>query len=419
MQIGLDAWCPEDAAYFADLGVTWTKLAASPDGDMESVDAEVFGAKAAGLNVVLDLRPPSDAAEDLFSLRMTPDPKKLDAVTGRIADACGALVDRYKDSLSAVEFWGEFACPVVGAVFYEKSAEGRNMYRGLLQYAPFLQRVHDACKAAAPDVAVWNGGAGVNHEYEWFLPIAQDAPNAFDAVNLHQYLISDYWPRKANGDYDYATEPHKAVHHTVQAFARQFDALKTVMADNSCARPLVSSEWGVPTVADAYVQDLRAVGLDSAVFENGVTGLGETEAVPYLDAWLSLFQEVGFEVLIVHRLHDDPPVHNIRHWGKYCGLLFMDYAPKAVYDVIRRWAWRCNHGTTPPATDFAQDAYRARNAPEPPAPPTENSIAFATPAEGETWQDVCEDACEPLPEDDTFTGVTLEEPGEETKTCGN
>jgi hypothetical protein len=340
LQIGLDGWTHEDAGYFADLGVQWTKLMAGEidtTGITPQFEALVAGAADAGLKIVCDLRPSGDTHQQLLQLATRPSEEDLAATVKGLADAAAMYAKAFAGVVDDWEFWGEFDCPYVGGFYLAENA----------CYPTYIRAVHEAMHEAAPGCRLWNGGYGVNFQPEFLHALAEHAPSSFDKANWHHYNVAEYWSRGPDGEPQFAEPLHKAARYTADLYRRMFTDTRAVLSRFGCQQAYVSSEWGMPVVSDAVVKGARAVGLHNYAFQDGIYGLGESDAVAYLDAWLEAFEQAGFEVLVYHRLRDNDPQgsdNDGTFWGVYCGLLFADGTPKLQYGALKQWAMRGRRG---------------------------------------------------------------------------
>jgi len=332
MEIGLDMWKPEDNDYFLDLGAKWTKTPVTcPAGDTDNGDVALVKAAAnAGLSVIVDLRPSQEVHHRLLGLVAARDTEATDECIRHMSEEAADVVRVADGAAVAYEFWGEFDCPYVGG-FYKTDAV----------YVRYLPRIYEAIKSVDPNAEVWNGGYGVNLQPEFMHAIAEHAAECFDRANWHHYNITHYWPMGPDGEPAFDTPLEECVQYTADKYRYMFTATRERMASFGAEQPYVSSEWGMPTVMDEAVEGLKAYGLHNFVFQDGIYGLGDTEAAAYLDAWLAVFEEQGFTHLIYHRLRDNEAKgmdHDGTFWGVYCGLLYANYTPKAaMYETVKRW----------------------------------------------------------------------------------
>jgi hypothetical protein len=340
MQIGLDSWRPEDADYFDDLGVNWTKINV-PDADKgvsETFGAMAEAASAKGLNVIADLRPSGELEQRIGLMREQSDPNgiKFDLAMREMTAGIAANVRAFGPLVAAWELWGEYNCPHVGGFFPG----------GRVNYPNILSWVYSTVKEVAPEAQVWNGGYGVEFQPQFAEALIDDAPLSFDALNWHHYNISRYSEhRDANGAPLFDEPLADRLRYSAGQFTHMFQSVRERMDARGCRQPFVASEWGMPVVSDEVVEQLKAAQLFSFVFQDGAYGLGETEAAAYMDVWLSTFERIGMEVLVIHRLRDDVPHGadmNGTFWGVYCGLLFADGKPKLTYDLVKSWAHHNN-----------------------------------------------------------------------------
>ena len=338
MIVGIDGWKPEDAEHFADLGVTWTKL---PLCDVDTGGHEGNGdtireAVDAGMTVVVDLRPSKEFQLRIRELLMDASSEATDEALDTLREGVAATMDAYGHLSTRWEFWGEYDCPYVGGFWANKRAA----------YPVLLEAASEMIRDAQPEDEVWNGGYGVNFQPQFLEALTNEAPDAFDRANWHHYNISEYWPRLPNGEFQFGTPLQKRTAFSADKFRDMFVAARAGMQDAGCGQQFVSSEWGVPTVSDAVVDANEKVGLHSWVFHDGVWGVGDTQGAAFFDAWMAVFEQVGFEVLIYHRLHDGGPAGvdmDGTFWGNFCGLLFEDGTEKpAMMERFRYWAERGN-----------------------------------------------------------------------------
>ena len=295
-----------------------------------------------GLTLCCDLRPDGDTHLALRQLKAESGEQaeqRMGEILRRIEDDTAAYVDAAKGHCSIWEWWGEFDCPHTGGMWPGKGAT----------YPPMLEAFGRGVKSVQPDGQVWNGGYGVNFQPQFLEGLIEACPTSFDGANWHHYNIGQYWAmHSGTGEFQFDEPLHKSIMYTADKFRRMFEQSRTAMAAAGCTAPFVSSEWGMPVVDDYVVSTLRAVGLKSYVFQDGVYGLCETEAAQYLDAWLEVFKQTGFVVLNYHRLRDSLPFgpdEDGTFWGAYCGLIYSDGEPKAkMLEVIKHWATQENGG---------------------------------------------------------------------------
>ena len=356
MIVGLDDWKEEDAQWFADLNIRWTKLAVG-EVDTGEIDEpnrdQMEAAAAAGMTVVCDLRPTSQLQRELPGMLGDKDPVRITDALARLRDGVAVVVGELGHLCERWEWWGEFDCPAVGGVWPRKEAA----YPGL------IRAVHDGIRLAQPHGQVWNGGYGVNFQPQFITHgLAVEAPDAFTHANWHHYNISDYWPRDRKGRFVYNAPLEERIADSADKFRQMFEATRATMTERGCAQPFVSSEWGMPIVSDEAAKEPGAVQLWSAVFDeetkldvlqghpmfyefrDGVHGISDTQGAQFFEAWMQVFEEVGFEVLIYHRLHDTTllgPDGDGTFWGLFCGLLYKDGSPKtAMIEAFRKWVER-------------------------------------------------------------------------------
>jgi hypothetical protein len=334
MIVGLEGWQPEFGSLFAEWGVTWTKMAVA-DTDNGGADTSIElieQAADAGMTVIADLRPSAEFHQELQCVTTKADAdEEVDELLTTLGCGAAETVRKLNGLCDTVEWWGEYDCPYVGGFWPNKRSA----------YPTFLQALYDAVKDERPEVQVWNGGYGVNFQPHFLDAICNAAPGAFDAANWHHYNISEYWPRDAEGEFMFGAPLHKRVRHSAARFDGMFTAARERMAEAGCTQPFVSSEWGMPVVTDEVVDMLGRIGLHSFVFQDGVYGLGDTQAADFFEAWMSVFEAQGFEVLIYHRLLDSMPHgpdDDGTFWGAYCGLLYADGTPKErMVKTFKRW----------------------------------------------------------------------------------
>ena len=337
MIVGLDAWTPEDTDWFRDLGVTWTKLAMSgcTAGGVHALDLDnVAAATEAGMTVVIDVRPVDEMQQRLAGLQMNADDETTDKLLAELHAMGAAVAADLAPYSSRYEWWGEYECPYVSGFWPNKRAA----------YPTLLQAVAEGIRSIQPEAEIWNGGYGVNFQPQFLEAlIGADIAN-FDRANWHQYNISEYWPRDRQGQFEFGTPLHKRVAYSANKFREMFTGARAMMDAAGATQPFVSSEWGMPVVSDEVVDALGRIGLHSFVFQDGVFGLGDAQAAQFFNAWMAVFEQAGFEVLIYHRLKDAPPGGadaDGTFWGTYCGLLYEDGTEKAaMMAAFRDWVER-------------------------------------------------------------------------------
>lgn len=347
MRIGLDQIRPEDEEYTLDLGVSWTKKAAGVTGPYDETLAHLDYCKRLGIRPVIDLRF-SDDHERMIDLQRqggaVADAEAQDIVAGMAAQTAD-LVRQAGDLCSEWEVFGEYDCPYAGGIWPNKSST----------YAAYLTAIYDAIKAVNPAARVWNGGWGVQFQDHHFPPLVAECPDKWDVLNFHHYNIYEYWPPGADNKPAYDASLADCVAYTSERFRGMFARNRAMLDEAGLTQPFVSSEWGMATVSRAAVEsNLRALALDSEdllptdnpayPLDGQGFGLADDDAAVYMDAWLRVFEEVGMEVCVVHRLHDAPwekrQYADCTFWGHFCGLLFETGEKKAVYDVVKQWAQR-------------------------------------------------------------------------------
>ena len=337
MRVGLDDWRPEDADWFNEIGATITKM---PLGDADKKVNRDFGkrlkaARAAGMDVIVDLRPSAEIEQAIMSLQVDPDKtdEKSAAVRAAWSTGIAEQVKAYGTDVYAWEVWGEFACPAVGGHYPSQK----------LQYPVLLADAANAIREVHPEALVWNGGYGVDFDRHWMDGILAADPDCetFTHQNWHHYNRRFYGTFDAEGYLQPGEPLHKRVRHSADLYR---DLFRT--ANDTCPRPLVSSEWGLHVVSDWMVEGSRYCGLFSMTMDGGIPALGDTEAAAYLEAWFEVFEEAGMEVLVYHRLHDNALPQTLGEgdrlfWGHFCGLLYADGTPKEnCLSVVKAWCQR-------------------------------------------------------------------------------
>ena len=306
MIVGLDMWEPDHDDYYTDLGVTWTHLQWHSidviDDDLEQQPIAEYLPQLIdkGFTVLIDMRPSDEMHQRLIALLTKPDDAELNACLTLLRDGVAAAARRYGDVIHAWEFWGEYDTPTRNN-FYPNARAA---------YWSYLKAVHEGIKSVDADYEVWNGGYGVNFQPQFLQQLSEHAPEAFDAANWHPYNISEHYPMvQLEGrppERDFTATLEERVEYTCEKYRNMFNDTRKLMDNYGCKQPFVCSEWGMPVVDDSFMSEMRAVGLYSTTFADDVYGIYDVEAVEFLNAWMAVFEEVGIEKLIFHRLCDLP-----------------------------------------------------------------------------------------------------------------
>ncbi len=379
MELGLHGYwsrqTPNDRAYYDDLGMTWAKMGLALDCDqsskhhpevpsdpIEDIRPALDLFASWGLRVVLDLRVSphtfnqwvGDFQRDLSregKLEKVKDlePGPVENIAGRltreqdirmvierntvlghqkvkeeVARRAALCIEQYKDWCMDWEFWGEWRCPYQSSGIFH-----------ILAYPEILGEVYATIKRVQPEARVWTGGNGMDLGYEWLQVILNEGQGAaFDVANWHPYFMSSQY-RPA----DSTEEAQRAALAVAETTMRQaFTASRALLKERGRDQVFATTEWGYPVlpVASAEVNAY----LRSFVLPQGVKQIKAEFGPAWYEQDLSLMEEAGFEVVIVHMLRDQPG----DHWGQRCGLLTMDDAEKSVYAMVKQWGQRGREG---------------------------------------------------------------------------
>lgn len=353
MEIGLDAYCPEHLPWYRDLGVTMTKHCI--DLDQLTTDAPFAAAirsREAGLRVVLDVRvpgpvneflkslgpPPSPEQEELAAqgkLRLPPSYEEFPKVCDELRSLAETLARQHAGVVNDYEVWGEAHCQVVSKAFIGKAPN----------YIVIMEAIAEGLHAGNPDCKVSNGGWGVDLNYEWIKPVIEDGITSIDRVCWHPYLIGEYWPRDERGVLQTQVPIHRAVHDTQRRIGTMLGFAQGIMEEIGVVRPQAVTEWGIPVVDNEYAELTWGRSAHSGAVDQAYA-LADWAACSWMEGMLSAFEEQGCEFVIIHRLLDGDCSSGTNldscFWGNYCGLIFNDGQPKAVYDVVKRWVAASN-----------------------------------------------------------------------------
>jgi hypothetical protein len=336
MEIGIHGYDHALVDWYRELGVSWTKWPASLEPEtVEDQRARMEQAREDGLRVVVDMR---TSAVHITSRQQAAFQGLVDA--GKIVKeapgdtpavveekirhnqeaathvALAELHERayryvalHKDLCNDYEFWGECQCPWTSRGVFDRYA----------CYPSYLAAVAAAAKSASPGCRVWTGGNGMNLDPNPLLSIMQEERGGcFDVANWHPYFMSVRDLKTAR-----------------DIMIRSFGEVRKSLQLNGRDQPYACTEWGYPTHApnlpEGVIEYLR-----SNVVMDGVRQLTAEEAVEWFEQDLSLMEEFGFEVVVVHELFDRPST--TRHWGEFCGLVTADGVRKPTFGVIQRWA---------------------------------------------------------------------------------
>jgi len=375
-------WVPEQNEFWQELQVTWTKQTWAdfddPDQDRRDILDLLEASRAAGLRVILDVRPSPGLVAALLPLQtMVPKDEageralaeKTDALLARMIAGGARCAALCKDLVADFEWWGEFDCPCtgVGAIWPNKE----------VHYARYLGAVREGLKAVLPEARLWNGGYGVCFEDKFMGELAEHAGQLFDVANWHDYNVTEYWPRTDNdpkGTPLYATPISECVAHSARLHEEMYARNRALLDTLGAGQPYASSEWGIVSVRQEWVDmyrkafhehEMRTLPMwDPAESlapgyqlegQQDVSALGDEEAALFLDAWLAAREQAGFEVVNYHYLRDPDRSGlqgavnggcDLKFWGYFCGLQFSDGTPKATWDVLKRWAMKAKEAHT-------------------------------------------------------------------------
>ncbi|MCK9629350.1 MAG: hypothetical protein M0R37_12265 [Bacteroidales bacterium] len=336
MDIGLDAYHPEHADMFADLGVKWTKLPVSLHDPADAPDPLVVDAVERGMKVVVDLRTNQGQYRpivDEYRQRGITDAWRY--MARDLAQMAATAVKRYSGLVKHWEFWGEYACPFVSSVPVDRRGDG---------YGYLLREVAASIRATDASAEVWTGGHGPNFDLRYIMDLCEtEAATIPDAINLHHYNYLYPWPpmdgTAAQHGGGYLPDRSVSLERRVQWIAGRYDQFfaeaRARLARVGIRAPrLVSTEWGMPVVMDGAAE---GSGMESFVFDARIEGVEETPAATIMQACLDSFARNGLEVVLYHAPTDGPPREDGRlHWGAFCGLTYVDGQHKATYDVLKR-----------------------------------------------------------------------------------
>ena len=219
------------------------------------------------------------------------------------ADWCHEVVLETRGAVRDWELWGEAACPYTGKGFVE--ADGTKLHEGMT-YAGLIERVSEAIHAADPNARVLLGGHGCDMDLRFWRELrTADALRFADVNNLHPFLMR------------------------VRGADSVMDCLRTGLDEMSDGTPFVATEFGWPTQDGAAVHELTSHVTDR------VLSVGCEQAAEWTDLCFELFEERGFEYVVVCGLRDTP---GKSHWGSKLGIVTHDGSPKgAYYTKVREW----------------------------------------------------------------------------------
>lgn len=315
MEIGIHGFELGDLPWYEELGVTWTKMGVDYSPPFRSHRPQLLAAREAGLNVVLDLRCGAEQIEALTQAALEAEGGNKVAAVARIeqqtAEYAAAYVEHHRDLCSNWEYWGECYCTW--------TADG--VFNDYVAYTNLLKAVYPAIKAVQPEATVWTGGNGTNMDSSWTQALLQDDCGAsFDVFNWHPFWIS-----------------LRDLAVTSKLLEQHLALTRKRLREQARDQPFRATEWGMPHCPEQ-------THLWSNV-EGGLMSLDYEEAVLWMNRDLAAFERWGFEVVIVHELHDHrKPGAQEMFWGNFCGLRDLDNLPKPTWDVIQEWAWKGQEG---------------------------------------------------------------------------
>jgi len=338
MELGIHGADRDNMDLIRDLGVSWTKIPGNIEPETVPDLNEPFDvAEELGLRCVVDLRTSHGYLSQVSAdtqMAMA-EAGLLEEVTGPILDleqhakqarnlekvnavayaklyeTAARTVEAYQDRCQEWEFWGEAACPwVSGQVFGDKSST----------YPVLLESVYKAIKEVDPDCRVWTAGNGMDLQLVFYHAcLDHGAGPYFDVCNLHPYFMK-----------------LRVRKHADRILEQEYTRLRVALQEQGQDQPFAATEWGYPT----YDADSIAVEeyLRSHVLLEGVRQLYWSESEEWFEKDLQAMERHGFEVVVVHSLHDDPAPNPF--WGQRCGLIDLQGRKKNVWDVVQRWAWK-------------------------------------------------------------------------------
>ncbi len=358
MEIGIGEFRPEHRRLYDEIGFTWCKFSCDlGDALPDSYRTRLDQMRECGLRPVLDLRTDPQwmasearmvAAELMDAGRwhsitddMSLDEQRQAALENEMA-AHGPIVDRWGDWCAQAvgqlqdwcmdwEVWGESHCPhVAGGVF---GAEGR-------VYSLYLRAAEAGIKSAQPAARVWTGGNGMNSrglDGSFLTGLLEDGcGDRFDVANWHPYLVH----------IDPTVDPDAELARCREVYQQA----RAELRGDGLNQAFAATEWGFPSSPAAPEHFERF--LRSNVVVDGVIELTATEAARWMEASLTLLEEVGFEVVCQTMLQDRRGADGRGgYWGDKVGLYTHWMESKPCLEVVQEWAWRGRQGRPAFATE--------------------------------------------------------------------